>query len=146
MHLYDAETGLLGTNGLVGAGIPAAVGAALAEKVAGSGGIAVAFFGDGAVSHGAFHESSTWRPPSRRRWSSSAKTISTPPAHPLVTSTRNTRIASRAAAYGIPGESVDGNDVLAVHRVMEKAAANGPGKGTGPHPDRGPHLSHGGSS
>ena len=56
MHLYDAETGLLGTNGLVGAGIPAAVGAALAEKVRGSSGIAVAFFGDGAVSHGAFHE------------------------------------------------------------------------------------------
>ena len=123
MHLYDAETGLLGTNGLVGAGIPAAVGAALAEKAAGSGGIAVAFFGDGAVSHGAFHESLNL-----------AATLSAPvvfvcennlyaTSTPLTTSTRNTRIASRASAYGIPGESVDGNDVLAVHRVMGKAAA-----------------------
>ena len=123
MHLYDAETGLLGTNGLVGAGIPAAVGAALAEKAGGSGGIAVAFFGDGAVSHGAFHESLNL-----------AATLSAPvvfvcennlyaTSTPLTTSTRNTRIASRAAAYGIPGESVDGNDVLAVHRVMGKAAA-----------------------
>ena len=123
MHLYDAETGLLGTNGLVGAGLPAAVGAALAEKGRGSGGIAVAFFGDGAVSHGAFHESLNL-----------AATLSAPvvfvcennlyaTSTPLVTSTRNTRIATRAAAYGIPGESVDGNDVLAVHRVMGKAAA-----------------------
>lgn len=122
MHLYDAETGLLGTNGLVGAGIPAAVGAALAEKARGSGGIAVAFFGDGAVSHGAFHESLNL-----------AATLSAPvvfvcennlyaTSTPLTTSTRNTRIASRASAYGIPGESVDGNDVLAVHRVMGKAA------------------------
>ncbi len=123
MHLYDAETGLLGTNGLVGAGIPAAVGAALAEKARGSGAIAVAFFGDGAVSHGAFHESLNL-----------AATLSAPvvfvcennlyaTSTPLTTSTRNTRIASRASAYGIPGESVDGNDVLAVHRVMGKAAA-----------------------
>ncbi len=123
MHLYDAETGLLGTNGLVGAGIPAAVGAALAEKGRGNGGIAVAFFGDGAVSHGAFHESLNL-----------AATLSAPvvfvcennlyaTSTPLATSTRNTRIASRAAAYGIPGETVDGNDVLAVHRVMGKAAA-----------------------
>ena len=123
MHLYDAETGLLGTNGLVGAGIPAAVGAALAEKARGSGAIAVAFFGDGAVSHGAFHESLNL-----------AATLSAPvvfvcennlyaTSTPLTNSTRNTRIASRASAYGIPGESVDGNDVLAVHRVMGKAAA-----------------------
>lgn len=123
MHLYDAETGLLGTNGLVGAGIPAAVGAALAEKARGSGAIAVAFFGDGAVSHGAFHESLNL-----------AAALSAPvvfvcennlyaTSTPLTTSTRNTRIASRASAYGIPGESVDGNDVLAVHRVMGKAAA-----------------------
>ena len=123
MHLYDAETGLLGTNGLVGAGIPAAVGAALAEKGRGNGGIAVAFFGDGAVSHGAFHESLNL-----------AATLSAPvvfvcennlyaTSTPLATSTRNTRIASRAAAYGIPGETVDGNDVLAVHRVMGNAAA-----------------------
>ena len=131
MHLYDAETGLLGTNGLVGAGIPAAVGAALAEKGRGRGGIAVAFFGDGAVSHGAFHESLNL-----------AAALSAPvvfvcennlyaTSTPLSTSTRNTRIASRAAAYGIPGESVDGNDVLAVHRVMGKAAARAR-EGNGP--------------
>ena len=123
MHLYDAETGLLGTNGLVGAGIPAAVGAALAEKAAGSGGIAVAFFGDGAVSHGAFHESlnlaATLAAPVVFVCENNLYATSTP----LTTSTRNTRIANRASAYGIPGESVDGNDVLAVHRVMGRAAA-----------------------
>ena len=131
MHLYDAETGLLGTNGLVGAGIPAAVGAALAEKMRGSSGIAVAFFGDGAVSHGAFHEALNL-----------AAALSAPvvfvcennlyaTSTPLATATRNPRIASRAAAYGIPGETVDGNDVLAVYRVMQKAAARAR-EGNGP--------------
>ncbi len=122
MHLYDAQAGLLGTNGLVAAGIPASVGAALAERVRGNRGMAVAFFGDGAVSHGAFHESINL-----------AAALSAPvvfvcennlyaTSTPLKTATLNTRIADRAAAYGIPGETVDGNDVLAVYRIMQKAA------------------------
>src|SRR5215472_3218705 len=56
MHLYDPDHGLLGSNGLVAAGIPLAAGAALAAKLRGDGQVAVAFFGDGAVNHGGFHE------------------------------------------------------------------------------------------
>src|SRR5215207_1682449 len=56
MHLYDAATGLFGTNGLVGGGIPSAVGAAISAQYRGTDGVAVAFFGDGATNHAAFHE------------------------------------------------------------------------------------------
>ncbi len=56
MHLYDAAIGLFGTNGLVGGGIPSAVGAAISASYRGTDGVAVAFFGDGATNHAAFHE------------------------------------------------------------------------------------------
>lgn len=122
MHLYDADCGLLGTNGFVGGGIPLAVGAAIGMKVRKNIGISVAFFGDGAVSHGTFHESINF-----------AATLAAPivfvcennlyaTSTPLHASTRNIDIASRASGYGILGTSVDGNDVLAVYRVMEEAA------------------------
>jgi 2-oxoisovalerate dehydrogenase E1 component len=57
MDIYDNATGLLGTNGLVGGGIPSAVGAAISQIFQGTGAIACAFFGDGATNHAAFHES-----------------------------------------------------------------------------------------
>ena len=123
MHLYDAESGLLGTNGLVGAGIPAAVGAAMAAKVRGTEGIAVAFFGDGAVSHGAFHESmnlaATMTAPVIFVCENNLYATSTP----LRVATLNDDLASRAVPFGIPGKTVDGNDVLAVYRAMKEAAA-----------------------
>ena len=56
MHLYDPAIGLFGTNGLVGGGIPSAVGAAISARYRGTDGVAVAFFGDGATNHAAFHE------------------------------------------------------------------------------------------
>ena len=57
MHIADLEKGMLGANGIVGAGIPLATGAALTAKLKKTGGVAVAFFGDGASNQGAFHES-----------------------------------------------------------------------------------------
>ena len=122
MHLYDPDNGLLGTNGFVGGGIPSAVGAAISARARKSGNIAVAFFGDGAINHAAFHESINL-----------AGALSAPvvfvcennlyaTATPLTDATRNTDLASRAAAYGVPGVSVDGNDVLAVHDAMRDAA------------------------
>ena len=56
MHIADVDTGNLGANGIVGGGIPIAVGAALAQKLTGSGKVVVSFFGDGAANEGAFHE------------------------------------------------------------------------------------------
>jgi 2-oxoisovalerate dehydrogenase E1 component len=121
MHLYDRSVGLFGTNGLVGAGIPQAVGAGMAARRLGGDGVAVAFFGDGASNHAAFHEGINL-----------AGALSAPvvfvcennlyaTATPLSSVTRNPEIASRAAAYGIPGVAVDGNDIVAVWSAMREA-------------------------
>ncbi len=131
MHLYDPEPGLLGTNGFVGGGIPLAVGAAISATARKSGQIAVAFFGDGAINHAAFHESINL-----------AGALSAPvvfvcennlyaTATPLTLVTRNTDVASRASAYGVPGVSVDGNDVIEVYLAMGEAAQRARG-GKGP--------------
>ncbi len=130
MHLYDADNGLFGTNGFVGGGIPSAVGAALSARIRKTEGVSVAFFGDGAVNHAAFHESVNL-----------AGVLDAPvifvcennlyaTATPLANATKNTDIASRAKAYGIPGVSVDGNHVQAVYEAAQKAierARNGGG-------------------
>ena len=114
MHLYDPDHGLLGTNGLVGAGIPIAAGAALASKLRGSGQVAVSFFGDGAVNHGAFHEginlASAWSLPAIFVCENNLYATETP----FAIATRNQDVASRGPAYSIPSLSVDGNDVQAV--------------------------------
>lgn len=121
MHLYDANHGLLGTNGLVAAGIPIAVGAALAAKLRSAGQVAVAFFGDGAVNHGAFHEginlAGAWDLPVVLVCENNLYATETP----LTVATRNTIIASRGAAYGIPSEAVEGNDVEAVLDAATRA-------------------------
>jgi 2-oxoisovalerate dehydrogenase E1 component len=121
MHLYDRSVGLFGTNGLVGAGIPQAVGAGMAARRLNGDGMAVAFFGDGASNHATFHEGINL-----------AGALSAPvvfvcennlyaTATPLASVTRNPEIASRAAAYGIPGVAVDGNDIVAVWCAMQQA-------------------------
>jgi 2-oxoisovalerate dehydrogenase E1 component len=129
MHLYAPAVGLFGSNGFVGGGLPAAVGLGLSAKVRRSGQVAVAFFGDGAVNHGAFHEAVN------------LATVQDVPvifvcennlyatATPLTMATKNTDIASRAAAYGLPGVAVDGNDAVAVweaaREAVERARAGG---------------------
>ena len=123
MHIADPRLGVLGGNGIVGAGIPLAVGAALTCRVRRGDAVAVAFFGDGAVHSGAFHEGVTlavglhlpvvfvcedngWAEftPSGR-WGGPAP-------------------AERARGYGLAAETVDGNDVLAVHEVAQRAVAH----------------------
>lgn len=118
MHIVDPASGVLGTNGIVGAGLPLAVGAALGLRTQGSPGVAVAFFGDGAANTGAVHE---------------ALNLAGATGAPVVfacevngfaetTPTRDTTagtVAERAAAYGIPAAAVDGCDV---HAVAEAAA------------------------
>jgi 2-oxoisovalerate dehydrogenase E1 component len=129
MHLYDAAAGLFGTNGFVGGGLPATVGLGLSAQVRGTNQVAVAFFGDGAVNHGAFHESINL-----------AAALSAPvvfvcennlyaTATPFSQATKNIDVSSRAQAYGIPGDWVDGNDVAAVSEAaraaIERARAGG---------------------
>jgi len=121
MHLYDPGIGLFGTNGIVGGGTPSAVGAALSAKVRRSGQVAVAFFGDGGTNNGSFHESMNFagiqKAPVVFVCENNLYSVDTA----LGLSTLNTDIASKAAAHGIPGVTVDGNDVLAVWKATKRA-------------------------
>jgi 2-oxoisovalerate dehydrogenase E1 component len=131
MHLFDPSVGLFGTNGIVGGGIPAAVGTALSARVRGTGQVAVAFFGDGAVNHGAFHESVNFATVQQAPVVFVCENNLYATATPFSVTTRNTSIASRAAAYGLPGVEVDGNVVLAVRQVARQAVECAR-KGNGP--------------
>ncbi len=131
MHIADVSHGNLGATGIVGGNIPVAVGAALAQKHQGSDRVVLCFFGDGASNTGNFHESlnmaSTWNLPVVFVVENNQYAMSVPWAK----ATKLPNIASRACAYGIPGEVVDGMDVLlvrgAVVRAVERArCGNGP--------------------
>ncbi len=123
MHLFDPSIGLFGTNGIVGGGLPASVGAALSAKARRTGRVAVAFFGDGAVNHGAFHESVNFATAQQAPVVFVCENNLYATATPFSAATRNPSVASRAAAYGLPGIEVDGNDVLAVHEAARQAVA-----------------------
>ncbi|WP_338142668.1 pyruvate dehydrogenase (acetyl-transferring) E1 component subunit alpha [Brevibacillus marinus] len=121
MHIADFSVGMLGANGVVGGGINLAVGAALAVQLRGAKEVAVCFFGDGASNRGTFHEglnmAAVWKLPvvfvcENNQWASTT---------PLHHATAVTDIAQRAAAYAIPGVTVDGNDVFAVHEAARQA-------------------------
>jgi TPP-dependent pyruvate/acetoin dehydrogenase alpha subunit len=121
MHIACFERGVTGANGIVGGGIPTALGLAVAAQELGTGAVAVAFFGDGAANQGAFHETlnlaSLWRAPAVFVCENNGYTEFTPVDHV----TAGPGIALRAEAYGLPGKAVDGNDVLAVHEAAAEA-------------------------
>ena len=121
MHMYAPEYGFMGTNGIVGAGIPLATGAALSAKLRQSGQVVIAFFGDGAVNSGSFHEGvnfgAVWNLPVV--YVCENNLYATEMA--FHRATKNTSVQSRAATYRIPGVEVDGNDVAAVHKVAREA-------------------------
>lgn len=123
MHMFDFGKGVLGANGIVGAGLPLACGAALTAKTRGTDQVAVAFMGDGATNHGTFHESlnlaSIWSLPVVFVVENNLYGEGTP----LESTTRVAEIARRAASYGMPGETVDGQDVLAVYAAAGAAVA-----------------------
>ena len=123
MHLSDFSVGSLGETSIVGSGFPVATGAALGAKMQRNGRVALCFFGDGASSEGTFHESlniaSIWKLPVIYFCENNGYAISTP-SHEMVSVPD---IAIRAAGYAMPGEVVDGQDVLAVHAVTAKAVA-----------------------
>jgi pyruvate dehydrogenase E1 component alpha subunit len=121
MHIADVATGNLGANGIVAGGVPIAAGAALAVKLRGGSEVAVSFFGDGAVNEGAWHEgvnlAAIWDLPvvfvceNNQYGMSMAATRASKVEH----------LSERAAAYGIPGVTVDGNDPQTVHDAVADA-------------------------
>jgi 2-oxoisovalerate dehydrogenase E1 component len=114
MHLFAPETGLMGTSGIVGPSILQATGAGYSFKLMKTDRVAVAFFGDGAANNGAFHEglnmASIWKLPVLFICENNQFATEVP----FRSVAGNSSVASRGAAYGMPGIEVDGNDVLAV--------------------------------
>jgi acetoin:2,6-dichlorophenolindophenol oxidoreductase subunit alpha len=131
LHMSDFDIGILGANGIVAGGIPIAVGAALAFNLRGESRIAVAFFGDGAVNEGAFHEAANlaglWRLPVIFFCENNLYGEGTPQDQQAPVAD----LAVRAEGYGFPGVIIDGNDVMSVYEAV-KAAAQRARDGEGP--------------
>lgn len=131
MHIADFNLGILGANGIVGAGMPIAGGAGLSIKLRGTDQVAVSFFGDGACNQGSFHESlnlaAVWKLPVIFVCENNQYAISA--AQKRVGAIEDYYL--RKAAYGIEGCKVDGNDVLAVYQAASEAVARAR-RGEGP--------------
>ena len=121
MHIADFAVGMLGANGIVAGGLPLATGAALAAQLDRKGHVAVCFFGDGAVAEGEFHEamniSAVWKLPIVFVCENNQYAAN----NAVAVQHRNVDLAVHAASYGMPGVTVDGNDVLAVHDASRSA-------------------------
>ncbi len=121
MHLYDVEHGFIGANAVVGGGLPAITGAALAFKLRGEPRVAVAFFGDGATNIGTFHESlnlaQLWKVPAVFVCENNKYAESTPAQQQLPIQD----LSKRAVSYGMHSITVDGQDVEAVYRAATRA-------------------------
>ncbi|HEX5094567.1 MAG TPA: thiamine pyrophosphate-dependent enzyme, partial [Acidimicrobiia bacterium] len=130
MHIADPALGIFGANGIVGAGLPIAAGAATAAQLRGDGGIAVAFFGDGAVAHGTFHEAvnlaAVWQLPVVFFCENNGYAEFSP-----ASTQHSATLEQRAAGYGVDYVAVDGNDVLAVADAMRRVV-EGVRQGKGP--------------
>jgi 2-oxoisovalerate dehydrogenase E1 component len=122
MHLFAPETGMMGTSGIVGPCILQAAGAGYSFQVKKTDQVAVAFFGDGAVNNGAFHEglnmASIWKLPVLFVCENNQFATEVPFSY----AAGNPSVASRSASYGLPGVDLDGNDVLAVYQAAAEAA------------------------
>ncbi len=131
MHIADLSLGIYGANGIVGAGVPIACGAAMAARLRGSDAVAVAFFGDGAMNQGVVPEAmnlaAIWKLPVVFVCENNGYAISAS----IREMASVERLADRAAAYGMPGETVDGMDVLAVYDAASRAVARAR-RGEGP--------------
>jgi 2-oxoisovalerate dehydrogenase E1 component len=119
MHIADPKLGIFGANGIVAAGVPIAVGAAVAAQLRGDDSVAVSFFGDGAPAQGAFHEAlnlaAVWQLPVIFFCENNGYAEFSPASTQHAAS-----LERRAAGYGIPFVAVDGNDVAATAATMEE--------------------------
>ena len=131
MHVACKELGIIGSNGVVGGGIPISLGTAFASQYLGNDRVTVCFFGDGATNEGTFHESlnlaAVWNLPivfccENNRWAEFT---------PQKIHTKLEDLSRRAEAYGMPGVTVDGDDALKVRESAEKAVDRAR-KGEGP--------------
>jgi 2-oxoisovalerate dehydrogenase E1 component len=122
MHIADPTIGIFGANGIVGAGLPIAAGAATAAQLRGDGSVAVAFFGDGAVAHGTFHEAinlaAVWRLPVIFFCENNGYAEFSPAA-----AQHAAALEQRASGYGVDYVAVDGNDVAATAAAMHDVVA-----------------------
>ena len=127
MHIADMSKGMLGTNGVVAASVPLAVGAALTSKLKKLGRVAVAFFGDGGANQGVLHEcmnlASVWKLPVIFCCENNGYAESTPVEYGLSVA----NVSDRAPAYDMPGFLVDGMDVFAVYEAAGDRWWPGPG-------------------
>lgn len=123
MHLRWAEAGALGTNAIVGGGVPLAAGAAMAHKMAGTGDVAITYFGDGAINIGAALETmnlaAAWSLPMIFFVENNFYAVATK----VDEVTREARLSGRGCGFGIPSWRVDGMDPLAVHLATQEALA-----------------------
>jgi TPP-dependent pyruvate/acetoin dehydrogenase alpha subunit len=121
MHIADFSIGMLGADGIVGAGLPIAAGAAMAAKLEGEGSIAAVFFGDGACQEGEFHEvlnlAAIWKLPLLFVCENNHYGVNTPRTYSLAAR----EITRMPEAYHIPSRAIHGNDVEAVYRAAEEA-------------------------
>jgi 2-oxoisovalerate dehydrogenase E1 component len=131
MHLFKPEVGFMGSSGIVGPSITLAAGGAFSAKLLKTDRVSVAFFGDGASNNGSFHEglnlAGAWRLPAVFVCENNLYATEVPFAQAAA----SPYVARRAAAYGMPGVEVDGNDVLAVYQaagdaVRRARAGDGP--------------------
>lgn len=133
MHLFDVSRRFYGGNAIVGGGLPLAVGLALADKLQGRPCVTACLFGDGAVAEGEFHESlnlaTLWKLPVLFLCENNLYAMGTQ----LARHQAQTDIARKAVAYGLPGEAVDGMDVLAVEAAARRAV-EAVRRGAGPLP------------
>jgi len=130
MHIADVDGGNLGANGVVGGGLPMAVGVGIGLKMRGDNRVLLSFFGDGAASTGAFHESmilaGLYQVPVVFICENNQYAMS----FPVAKWTDSERLARFAELYGMPGTATDGNDIVGVREVVQKAvdhARNGGG-------------------
>lgn len=131
MHIFSYADGLFGTNGFVGGGIPLAVGLGMSAQDKGTDSVAISFFGDGAISHGAFHESVNFAAVRNAPVVFVCENNLYATVTPISAVSLSVNISSKAAAYGIPGITIDGNDILAVHQAASEAIERAR-KGHGP--------------
>ena len=121
MHIADFSIGMLGADGIVGAGLPIATGAAMAAQLEGKGNIVAVFFGDGACQEGEFHEAlnlaAIWRLPLLFVCENNHYGVNTPCSYALAAR----EITRMPQAYGIPAQGIHGNDVEAVYVAAEEA-------------------------